>query len=82
MSTKEVEEWKKVRQAALESLEKRLAERKEAVKETEREIEELFGGESGGKKNRKKGSYRMTPEHKKAIQEGKKKRRKEKEKLA
>jgi hypothetical protein len=82
MSTKEVEEWRKVRQAALESLEKRLAEREEAVRETEREIEELFGAKTGAKKTRKKGGYRMTPEHKKAIQKGREKRQKEKEKQA
>jgi hypothetical protein len=82
MSTKEVEEWRKVRQAALESLEKILAEREEAVKETQREILEISGGEIGGKKRRKRGQYMMTPAHKKAIQEGKKKRRKEKEKQA
>jgi fumarylacetoacetate (FAA) hydrolase family protein len=89
MSTNPVDEWEKSqpgierqKAAALEFLRKQIAEKEEEIEGIRKRISEIFGGEIGGKKARKKGAYRMTLEHKKAIQEGKRKRRKEKEKLA
>ncbi len=89
MSTNPVEDWEKSqpgfeskRAAALAFLRKQIAEKEEEIEGIRKRISEISGAEIGGKKTRKKGSYRMTPEHKKAIQEGKRKRRKEKEKLA